>query len=78
MAKRGRPKRARTAVVVNVKLYLDPVEDRDLVEWFAGLPAGLRAQSVMAALRGASLGEVEAEGLPSDDEVADLLGGRLW
>ena len=78
MAKRGRPRRERPVVIVNLKLYLDPVEDRDLVEWFAELPAGLRAQSVMAALRGASLGDVSADGLPSDDEVADLLGDRLW
>jgi len=78
MAKRGRPPRERPAVVIRIKLYLDPVDDEDLVEWFASLPDGLRAQSVMAALRGASLGEVSSDGLPSDDEVADLLGGRLW
>ena len=78
MGKRGRPPRERPAVVVNVKLYLDPEIDGDLVQWFAGLPDGTRAQCVMAALRGASLGEVAADGLPSDEEVADLLGGRLW
>lgn len=77
MAKRGRP-RAGPREIVSVKLYLVPGEDDDLIEWFASIPARLRARYVMAALRGAGL-EVEiGEDLPSDDEVADLLGDRLW
>lgn len=79
MGRRGRPRRERPAEIVNVKLYLDPVEDEDLVGWFGSLPAGCRAQAVIARLRsGTSLGGAVVEGLPSDEEVAEVLGGRLW
>lgn len=78
MAKRGRPAYVNPSIVVNVKLYLIPGEDDDLIQWFTQIPPGMRARCVMAGLRGASLDTVVLEGLPDDDEVADLLGERLW
>jgi hypothetical protein len=64
-------------VVINIKLYLVPGEDDDLMGWFERIPDGLRARYVLAALRGAGLAFV-GEDLPTDDEIADLLGDRLW
>jgi hypothetical protein len=78
MAKRGRPRAETPRTIVRVKLYLVPGEDDDLIQWFEGIPDRLRARYVMAALRGAGLELEIGEDLPSDDEVADLLGDRLW
>ncbi len=53
MARRGRPpsERARTALIVHVKLRLYRGEDDDLIRFVDGTPRGLLAACVKRALR---------------------------
>ena len=76
--RRGRPRSARAAaaVVVPLKLRLYPGEDDDLIAFFEGLPAGLRAAGVKSALRSGQL-DSGAVG-PAEDELVDALDALMW
>jgi hypothetical protein len=63
-------------VVVQVKLSLHPTGDADLIEFFARVPARLRAATVMAALRSGGM-KVAVANLPSDEEIETALDGLL-
>lgn len=74
---RGRPRRAVAPVVVNIKLYLVPGEDDDLIAWLGGIQNGARARTVMAALRGGATlqtGEIESV----EEEALEAFDGRMW
>ena len=71
MAKRGRPRspRAASAKIIRIKLRLYPGEDDDLLEFFSGIPAGLRATMVKLALRSGVAGEE----VPAEDDALTFL-----
>lgn len=71
-----RQRNATRPIVELVKLTLHPGEDDDLIEWFNGLPDGLRAASVKAALRGgASLATASDDNDDLTSALDNLMAG---
>jgi len=68
-AVRTRSLRAASAQIVRIKLRLYPGEDDDLIGFFSGIPAGLRATSVKLALRSG----VENSASIAQDESEEML-----
>ena len=65
-----RPRLTTPPAVVQVKLRLYPGRDDDLIEFFSGIPVGLRSTMVKQALReGVRRPEASAE----EDEWSDAL-----
>ena len=62
----------------NVKLVLYEGEDDDLLQYLRAAPARKRAAAVKAAMRSGEIGELEMEGVPSEAEMAEALGGFLF
>lgn len=52
----GRPRREDRVIVHQVKLWLIPGEDDDLIAFMAALPAKSKAAAVKAAMRGGIVG----------------------
>lgn len=61
----GRPRREDRVIVHQVKLWLIPGEDDDLIAFMAALPAKSKAAAVKAAMRGGIVGSVLSD--ESDD-----------
>jgi hypothetical protein len=74
----GRPRLARPAVVVQIKLHLRPDIDADLVAFFAAIPPYRRAGFVKHALRSGGPMPASSSGLADEDELTDLVQGLLF
>ena len=72
MARRGRPRSSRKAVIVQIKLRLYGGEDDDLIAFFSAIPAGLRATMVKQALQD-GVGIEGDDTSSSDDTLLDAL-----
>ncbi len=66
----GRPRRASNIVVHQVKLWLVPGQDDDLIEFFAGLTEGGKAAAVKSAMRSGNIASYENS---EDDDMEALL-----
>jgi hypothetical protein len=67
-----RKKLTSMVVVIRTALTLREGEDDDLLEVFLKVPARKRANFIKSAMRQGGL-NVEIEGLPNDDELAEAL-----
>ena len=75
----GRPRNDPPSIQVNVRLYLQPGVDDDLIAFFRAYPTGcgLRPSMVKAALRGGAPETVEIEG-EFLDTMLDAFDDRAW
>lgn len=74
----SRPRLARPAVVVQIKLHLRPDIDADLVAFFAAIPPYRRAGFVKQALRSGGLVPASSSGGADEDELTSLARGLLF
>lgn len=71
----GRPRNEPPSIEINVRLYLRPGRDDDLIAFFAKYPVGdgRRPGAVIAALRGSGLRAVEELADAEFDSLMDSL-----
>lgn len=76
----ARPRNVPPSVQINVRLYLQPGVDDDLIAFFAKYPAGagLRPAMVKAALRGSGLEMGGAAGGELLEDMLDAFDDRAW
>ncbi len=72
----GRPRSNLMTVLIRTVLTLREGEDDDLIEAFRGVPARKRAAFIKAAMRSGGL-QINLDGLPDDNELADSLENFL-
>lgn len=68
----GRPPTGVRTILIRASLTLREGEDDDLIAVFQTVPARQRANFIKAAMRSGGL-QVDLEGLPNDDELAESL-----
>ncbi|MFZ5882464.1 MAG: hypothetical protein ACOYYI_01640 [Chloroflexota bacterium] len=69
---RGRPRAAKTAILIRAVLTLREGEDDDLLEAFRRVPPRKRAAFIKASMRSGGL-QVDLDALPDDEELLDSL-----
>ena len=72
----GRPRSTTLAVVIRAVLTLREGEDDDLITVFQSVPARKRAAFIKTAMRSGGL-QVDVDGLPDDQDLADSLDSFL-
>ena len=72
----GRRKRQTPVIVVRTAITLTPGLDDDLIAVFGQVPARKRSSFIKSGLRTGSL-QVNIEGLPDDNELAESLDAFL-
>jgi len=76
----GRPRNDPPSIQINVRLYLQPGVDDDLIAFFRKYPTGcgLRPSMVKAALRGGALETMEGIEGEFLDDMLDAFDDRTW
>jgi len=74
---RGRKRSQTRSVVINIKLYLVPGCDDDLIAFFQGCQFKQRAKMVQAALRGGNfIGQANDD--LADEEIINAFDERIF